>query len=283
MENQHTLELKNKSNHFDMRRNKNSQIYTGAFILIIGLGVLLSKIGAPIPYYLLSWKVFLIALGLFIGFRSGFKEINWIIPIVIGSVFLIGDIFPGFSFGRIAWPTAIIVVGAVILFKGLKVNAIGKNNGFNDSIDTGGITGFKRMDETDSGESGASSSAKSEPMSGGDRITNDMISLTAVFGGVKRTVVSKNFLGGEITSIFGGAEVDLTHADIRGVVKIDATNILGGTKLLVPSNWDVQSEMVAIFGGVEDKRRIQPDLIDRSKRLILTGTCLLGGLEIKTY
>ncbi len=276
MENQHTLDFKNRSNPFDMRtRNKNSQIYTGAFILLIGVGILLNKLGAPIPRYLLSWKVLLIALGFFIGFRSGFKELNWMIPIVIGGVFLIGDIFPYLSFGRIAWPAIIIAIGFIILFKGLKVNAIGKNSGIMDSMDTDSITGFKRMDTP-----GISETAKPSEE---DRTTDDMISLTAVFGGVKRTVVSKNFLGGEITSVFGGAEVDLTHADIRGVVKIDATNILGGTKLLVPSNWDVQSEMVAIFGGVEDKRRIQPDLIDRSKRLILTGTCLLGGLEIKTF
>ena len=283
MENKHTLQLKNELNKFDMRRNKNSQIYTGAFILLIGIGILLRKLGAPIPYYLMSWKVLLIVIGLFIGFRSGFKEINWIIPIVIGSVFLIGDIFPYLSFGRIAWPAAIIAVGAIILIKGLKANAITKNNGLSEPVDTGGFTGFKRVDDPNNQDAGESTSTFAQSTTAGYSSTDDMISLTAVFGGVKRTVVSKNFLGGEITSVFGGAEVDLTHADIRGVVKIDATSILGGTKLLVPSNWDVQSEMVAIFGGVEDKRRIQPDLIDRNKRLIITGTCLLGGLEIKTF
>jgi hypothetical protein len=96
-------------------------------------------------------------------------------------------------------------------------------------------------------------------------------------------VVSKNFKGGEIVAVFGGAEIDFSHADIQGVVKLEATNILGGTKLIVPPTWDVQSEMVAILGGVEDKRRIQPEMIDRNKRLVLMGTALLGGLEVKSY
>ena len=58
---------------------------------------------------------------------------------------------------------------------------------------------------------------------------------------------------------------------------------MGGTKLIVPPTWDVQSEMVAIFGGVEDKRRINPEMINRNKRLILMGTAFLGGLEIRSY
>jgi hypothetical protein len=41
--------------------------------------------------------------------------------------------------------------------------------------------------------------------------------------------------------------------------------------------------MVAILGGVEDKRRIQPEMIDRNKRLVLMGTALLGGLEVKSF
>ena len=121
------------------------------------------------------------------------------------------------------------------------------------------------------------------PASPGATLNDDIIQCTAIFGGVKRTVVSKNFIGGEIVAVFGGAEIDLTHADINGTVKLEATNVLGGTKLIVPSTWDVQSEMVAVFGGVEDKRRIHPELINRNKRLVLTGTAFLGGLEVKSF
>jgi hypothetical protein len=38
-----------------------------------------------------------------------------------------------------------------------------------------------------------------------------------------------------------------------------------------------------VFGGVEDKRVIRPELIDPNKKLVLEGTCFLGGLEIRNY
>jgi hypothetical protein len=38
-----------------------------------------------------------------------------------------------------------------------------------------------------------------------------------------------------------------------------------------------------VFGGVDDKRFINPDLIDHNKRLIIEGTSFLGGLEIKSF
>jgi hypothetical protein len=64
---------------------------------------------------------------------------------------------------------------------------------------------------------------------------------------------------------------------------LEVVNVLGGTKLIVPATWDVQSTMVAVFGGVDDKRFINPDLIDPNKRLIIEGTSFLGGLEIKSF
>ena len=95
--------------------------------------------------------------------------------------------------------------------------------------------------------------------------------------------MSKNFRGGEIVAVLGGAEINLAHADFDGVIRLEAVSVLGGTKLIVPPNWDVQSEMVAVFGGVEDKRVIRPELIDPNKKLVLEGTCFLGGLEIRNY
>ncbi len=252
--------------------SRNSQIYTGLFILVFGVGILLKRMGAPIPSFLFGWETILIAIGVFMGLKSGFKDISWLIPIVIGSVFLLNDIFPNMRFSNIALPVGLILIGLIVLSKGFKGKAIFGSNDM-QYPDTGitGNSGFKKMDEA--------GNVIDEKVSS----TDDFLDVVSVFGGVKRTVVSKNFMGGEIVAVLGGAEIDLTHADIQGLVKLEATNVLGGTKLIVPASWDVQSEMVALFGGVEDKRRIQPDLIDRNKRLILMGTCVLGGLEIKSF
>jgi hypothetical protein len=281
MENKYNTEENSAS--FRMHRSsKNSQVYLGAFIIIAGMLLLLRRMGLHIPLWLTSWPMILIGLGMIMGFKNGFKDISWLIPIVIGAIFLSHKFFPGFRFGNFIWPMGLIAIGVIIITKGSgfrKKNDFFPENGPLPQKDDFS-SGFKRMDEPESKSNIGSTSAQSQTFASSP---DDEIDCTAIFGGVKRTVVSKNFKGGEIVAVFGGAEIDFSHADIQGIVKLEATNILGGTKLIVPPTWDVQSEMVAILGGVEDKRRIQPEMIDRNKRLVLMGTALLGGLEVKSY
>jgi hypothetical protein len=61
------------------------------------------------------------------------------------------------------------------------------------------------------------------------------------------------------------------------------TTIFGGAEIIIPANWQVKSEIVSIFGGMEDNRyqRISDD--GPEKVLILKGTCVFGGVEIKSY
>ena len=110
----------------------------------------------------------------------------------------------------------------------------------------------------------------------------DTLDITSVFGGVKKNIVSKNFRGGEVTCVLGGAEINLMQCDINGKVILEANQILGGTKLIIPSNWQIQSEMVAVLGGIEDHRP-SGVIPDPNKVLLLRGTSVLGGLEIISY
>ena len=81
----------------------------------------------------------------------------------------------------------------------------------------------------------------------------------------------------------GGTEVNLSQADIQGTITLDTTNIFGGTKLIVPASWEVKSEATAIFGGIEDKRDLHAIKPDPAKVLIIDGTCIFGGIEIRNY
>jgi hypothetical protein len=51
----------------------------------------------------------------------------------------------------------------------------------------------------------------------------------------------------------------------------------------VPSNWLVKPQIAAVFGGVEDKRSVQNAVFDPNKVLILDGTSIFGGIEIRSY
>jgi predicted membrane protein len=104
-----------------------------------------------------------------------------------------------------------------------------------------------------------------------------------MFGGTKKNVISKDFKGGEVTCVFGGAEINLSQADINGKVVLEMHQVFGGTKLIVPPHWQVNhQETVAFMGGIEDRRPDTKDT-DPNKILILKGTSVFGGLDISSY
>jgi hypothetical protein len=53
--------------------------------------------------------------------------------------------------------------------------------------------------------------------------------------------------------------------------------------LIIPPHWDVRTEVSNIAAGLEDKRMFREGGVDTNKVLILKGTLLFSGLEIKSY
>ena len=85
-----------------------------------------------------------------------------------------------------------------------------------------------------------------------------------------------------MTNIFGGTEIDLSQADLMGTAVLDVTALFGGATLIVPSNWNVISEAVAIMGEVKDKR-VMKGLPETNKTLLIKGTVIFGGIDIKSF
>jgi hypothetical protein len=112
---------------------------------------------------------------------------------------------------------------------------------------------------------------------------DDYLEAISIFGGVKKTILSKNFKGGEIVNVFGGAELDFTQANINGQVIIDITQIFGGTKIIVPAHWQVVSDLAAVFASVDDKRIRTAAPADSDKILVLKGTSVFAGVDIRSY
>src|SRR5690606_26322804 len=110
----------------------------------------------------------------------------------------------------------------------------------------------------------------------------DYIDAVSVFGGIKKHIISKNFRGGEIVNIMGGADINLMQADIQGPVVLEVVQIFGGTKIIVPAHWKVHPEMAAIFGGVEDQRFTYTAVPDDTRVLYIKGTSIFGGITIKS-
>ncbi len=245
----------------DRSRRRGDGTATGVFLVLIGVGILIHKMNPEIPSWIFSWKTFLIALGLYLGYKENFRLGGWIAPIIIGVVLIIRHHYEDMAIANYIWPIAIIIFGLGIVFK--------------DKLLKKNSSPYNKL-----------SSTENEPV-GFDADTNwsseDVIESTNIFSGTKKINISKNFRGGEITNVFGGSELNLSKADIKGHAVLEVTCLFGGTKIIVPPDWNIQQEAVAIFGGVDDKRPITGIVEAQDKVLILKGTVIMGGIEIRSY
>jgi len=234
----------------------NGRAWAGLVIVIVGTILIAREAGADIPRWVTSPPMLLVGLGVFIGARCNFRNWVWLIPFGAGLA-LLADRFWLFDINikEFIWPSIIIIVGLVMIFRPRRK----KDDQWFD---------WRKMNIEATDRSGPE---------------EDYIDSVSVFGSTKRNILSKNFRGGEVVNFFGGTELNLMQADITKPIVLDMVQVFGGAKLIVPSNWTIHtSEVVSVFGGVDDKRMVQGNL-DPNKILILRGTNVFGGLELKSY
>ncbi|HYK75885.1 MAG TPA: DUF5668 domain-containing protein [Daejeonella sp.] len=260
------------NNFRDTSRQSNKKLL-GLIFLGIGCLLLIKTLDIFfLPGYLFSWPMWLIVIGFYLGTRRGFNRPAPLFLIALGFIFLANRILPDLEFDRFAWPTLIIGIGLWIILK--------------PGRHTANVTPTdwdKRVFSDSEPEAATTSSSNEQPQPEGQThsTAEDRLNSVSIFGGVKKNIVSKNFMGGEVVNFFGGSEINLMQADIQGKVKLEVTQVFGGTKIIIPANWTVHSEMVAIFGGIEDKR--PPHASSDQKTLIIEGTSVFGGIDIRSF
>jgi hypothetical protein len=257
METQNTNpEISKTSETTSNSNNNHGRIFGGLIVVTIGAVLLAERVGVYFPNWFLSWGTLLIAIGLYIGTRHSFRGFTWLGFITIGTLGLIdtAGIIPDLSIDQYVWPLIIIFIGLNLIFRPRYKKNKGFRNWGND---------YDRQ----------------------QILSDDYIDSVNIFGGSKKNIISKDFKGGDLTAIFGANELNLSQADFNGRVTLEVTNVFGGTKLIIPPHWHVQSsEVVCIFGGMDDKRPVQNTIAtDTSKVIILRGTCVFGGIDIKSY
>lgn len=104
------------------------------------------------------------------------------------------------------------------------------------------------------------------------------IAAAALLGGVKRRSNTPDFRSAELTAIMGGCEIDLRQAAMpNSPAVINIFTMWGGVDIAVPADWSVEIQGMPLMGGFEDKT-FHPQ--NNSKRLIVKGLALMGGVEI---
>lgn len=221
-------------------------------VFAIAAGFLLLGLNAgllPISWkpVIFSWQMLLICIGV-ISLFGRESYIPGIILVLVGGIFIIPKfgMLP-FNIHSLFWPAILITVGLIVLFKGL------------------GRHPFSHHREELVLEDG-------------------YINEETIFGGTKQKVTHKTFKGGKISCVFGGAEVDLTNAELApGEHTLEISAVFGGATVIVPADWKVIVKNSSIMGGFEDKRRIIREPSDPSRVLIIKAEAIFGGGEIKSY
>ncbi|MBS1528446.1 MAG: hypothetical protein JST19_22555 [Bacteroidetes bacterium] len=281
--------MDNNINDIDYQNKprNNGKVLVGMILLFIG-GILLLRQFAyfDIPGWIWGAGTWLMIIGLWSGARHNFRNSTWIILFLIGAAIMANDAIPELHIGNLIWPAAIIGIGIWIILRRNHAWDKGRwdrkwdkekwEKEWKEKWDAryhkythpvGDATG------ADTGETGPPPNFSAD----------DFLDATSIFGGSKKTILSKNFRGGDITNIFGGSEIDLSMADIDGKVVIDITQVFGGTKIVVPPHWQVVSNMSAVFAGVDDKRLRRVGSGDNNKILVLEGVSIFAGVDIRSF
>lgn len=252
-----------------------NKIWTGLLLLVVGGVLLLRQSGYPIPAWLFTWPMILILVGLLMGIKHRFRDFSWLIMILVGSVFLTDVVWPGFHIKQYTLPIILIAVGLIFMFSPRRQCDTRRRNRIRE------WRRFRRqqysMQPPDENKSSAITAYYE-----GQPTEEAVLDITSIFAGINKKILSKQFRGGEVVCVFGGAEINLTNADFTSPIVIDVVNVFGGTKLIVPANWEIRSEATAIFGGIDDKRNQGANMV-AEKTIILKGTIMFGGIEINSF
>lgn len=227
-------------------RNPQQRFFFGIAILVVGVLALINNMNFfntsdLIPF----WPVVFIVLGaLKISQSRGQSG-----AVIGGGLILLGSIMTLNHLGilnihmRQMWPIFLIGLGIMVLLKD-------KNKRFFEN----GL----QADKINSQDA--------------------TIDIVAVMSGSQGNIASQAFKGGEISAVMGGVELDLRNASIETEAVINVFAFWGGISLKIPSDWSVVNNGSAIMGGIEDST--VPNMA-ANKRLIITGTVVMGGVEIK--
>jgi predicted membrane protein len=292
-----TEQPKNMENCYQRKGFGGGRIWVPIGFLLFGSGLLVRQMGLGIPSWIFSWQMLLIGIGIISGLAHAFRGPGWLILILVGTFFLLDDMIPGLDIHRFIWPAIIILIGLVMLIRPKKPHWMTEE--WQNRHSRWGQRDRERWERrrqrrgypgswgysgepADAGQGTAGSSGIGSGYQSRSFSSEDFIDATTVFGGIHKNILSKNFKGGDVTIFMGGAELNLSQADIIGTATLDITQIMGGTKIIVPANWVVRSELTSVFGNIEDKRQ-NIGVPDPSKVLIIDGSSVFGGIEIRNY
>jgi predicted membrane protein len=226
-----------------------AQVAIGLLVVAFGVLFLLDNLGIIyVRNVIFFWPLAFVASGLVALFSNGPRSgrITGIVLIAIGAAMLLHRLGYYFISWRTFWPLVMIGMGGLILYRTM-----------------GG---------------GRVVQVRTDPYTKDDAKADNVVDITAILGGFERRLSAPDFRGGEITAIMGGCELDLREAGLTADAVINVFAIWGGITIKVPPDWTVVLHGTPVMGGFTEKTARPPD---NSKRLVVTGYAVMGGVEVR--
>ncbi|MCK9426916.1 MAG: cell wall-active antibiotics response protein [Ignavibacteriaceae bacterium] len=232
------------------KNQSNGRIFLGGILIAAGALFLLGNfdfINFDIGRILFSFPSILIFVGI-LSFLNSSKKWFGIVLIAVGSALHLSHYY-NVDFGDFILPIILIGLGFMILVKHNR---------------------------------NTSSYVKSE-MTPAEEVWDSKLDVVSIFGGSSKFVNSEAFQGGNITSIFGGSEINLSNCKLAaGENIIDVIAIFGGTTIIIPKEWNVIVDVFPIFGGFGTKGKRDPMMVVEKDRVLrIKGIVIFGGGELK--
>jgi predicted membrane protein len=245
-------------------------LFSGLVFVTVGAVFLLGNMGIlDVNRIIRFWPVILIAAGLFKIVESGedYAQSGGIFWVVVGGLFLLGNLGILRVAFRDLWPVVLIGIGALMLWRSaLNRRAVRE---FSENPTPPGPSESRAGSET--------TGAPTEPRVATS--SNSILSAMAILGSVERRNNCQDFRGGSATAVMGRCEIDLRAAAITAPHEpvLEVFAMWGGIEVRVPPDWTVVSQVDPILGGYDDAT--QPPK-QESKRFVIRGSVIMGGIEV---
>lgn len=213
------------------------------------------------------WTLFIIVPCIYALTRKNEDKTGPVIGLIIGICFLINA--QDFDFHINFWPMAIAVLCIVIGWKMIFPQKKKEHKQVEFTYDnTSGekevvIDGVK-FDNTYTKSSGG------------------YVNASAILGGKDIRVDNECFTGADICVIMGAVDLNLRNAIISEDVYVNVTAVMGGIDIYAPANVRVVTDGCStIMGGIDVNTPYANFHSADTPRLIITGNCIMGGIDIK--
>ena len=253
------------------QRSPASQVVVGLLVIALGVLFLLDNLGVlDFRYSMHFWPLVLVVIGVLkiLQTRTAGGALVGGALILLGGLMTLKGLGLVYVTWRTLWPILLIGAGVAVVYRSITGRRVFE-------------VGVVRLDKADNwkektGESGAQEPAAKADTA--DKADDSVINVTAVMGSYASRVTSQHFRGGEVTAVMGGCEIDLRQSSLDGEAVLDVFALFGGIQIKVPPDWTVVLMGTPVMGGFEEKTIVPKDA---SKRLLIKGYAIMGGLEVR--